>query len=443
MKLDFYKPVDIFPLVLFRFFFGFILLAEALNALLSGWVQKVFVSAPYTFPFIYFDWLQPFPGFGMYAYYILMAIIAIFIIIGFHYKIAMASYTILWAGVYFMQKTTYNNHFYLLLIVCFLMFFLPANRSFALDVKKNPDIRSSVMPQWIPWAMVVQISIVYFFGAVAKLYPDWLNGTCTRIIFENRSQNQFIAPVFNHPYFHYFIAYAGILFDGFIIFFLLWSRTRTLALIASIFFHLFNSFSLPVGVFPYFALSFIVFFYPAAKLRNLFFQYKSFSFEKLHPNLEQRKILSYLIIPFLIVQLILPVRHWFIKGDVLWTEEGHRLSWRMMLRFRGGNTSIKIYDYETKDTTYYKFEQDFNTNQTRFMSVYPDGLWQFAQFLKEKKAKEGKKVAIYYDAFVTVNQRPAKRLVDPKVDFAQAKWNYFGHNDWILLYDEKGNLIKK
>ncbi|WP_316930169.1 HTTM domain-containing protein [Leeuwenhoekiella sp. MAR_2009_132] len=36
------------------------------------------------------------------------------------------------------------------------------------------------------------------------------------------------------------------------------------------------------------------------------------------------------------MQLELPLRHWIIKDDVLWTEEGHRLSWRMMLRSKGG-----------------------------------------------------------------------------------------------------------
>jgi hypothetical protein len=365
------------------------------------------------------------------------------VIIGYHYKIAISVYTRLWAGVYFMQKTTYNNHFYLLLIVCFLMIFLPANRAISLDVKRNQSLARNSMPQWIPLAMIVQISIVYFFGAIAKLYPDWLDGTATRIIFYNRINRPFITPIFNHEYFHLFIAYAGIFFDGFVIFFLLWRKTRTIALLASLFFHLFNSFTLPVGVFPYFALCFIVFFYPPEQLRRLFFQKTNIELQPIPISNQGKALVKYLFIPFLIIQMVLPVRHWFIKGDVLWTEEGHRLSWRMMLRFRAGETKIKIYDYETKDTTIYEIDERFNTNQKRFLSAYPDGLWQFAQFLKEEKAKEGKKIGVFYDAFVSINQHPMRRLVDPKVDFAQAKWNYFGHNDWILLYDENGNLIKK
>ena len=47
-------------------------------------------------------------------------------------------------------------------------------------------------------------------------------------------------------------------------------------------------------------------------------------------------------VPFFFVQLVLPLRHHFIKGDVLFTEEGHRLSWRMMLRERVGRLNIKI-----------------------------------------------------------------------------------------------------
>ncbi len=443
MKQWLYKPVDIFPLVLFRLFLGFVLLAEALNAILSGWIEKVFSETPFTFPFIGFEWLQPFSGNGMYVYYSVLAVLSIFVILGYQYKWAMAGYGFLWAGVYLMQKTTYNNHFYLLLIVCFLMFLLPANRAFSIDAKRNQSFATNAMPQWMLWAMMAQITIVYVFGAIAKIYPDWLDGTCTRIIFENRMHHPTLKNLFNHHYFHLFIAYAGIFFDGFVIFFLLWSRTRTLALIASLIFHLFNSLTLPVGVFPYFALSFIVFFYPASKLRKWFFQKPITQLQSIPIPEQGKKLVNFVFIPFLIVQLLLPVRHWFIPGDVLWTEEGHRLSWRMMLRFRSGETTIKLYDYETKDTTYYKIDERFNTHQKRFLSAYPDGIWQFAQFLKEEKAKEGKKIGVFCDAFVSVNQHPKRRLVDPKVDLAQAKWDYFGHNDWILLYDENGNLIKK
>lgn len=34
-------------------------------------------------------------------------------------------------------------------------------------------------------------------------------------------------------------------------------------------------------------------------------------------------------------------------------------------------------------------------------------------------------------------------FIDPTVDFAEAKWNYFVHNDFIILYEDKGNRISK
>ena len=33
---------------------------------------------------------------------------------------------------------------------------------------------------------------------------------------------------------------------------------------------------------------------------------------------------------------------------------------------------------------------------------------------------------------MSVNGRPYKQLIDPKVDLANVEWNYFKHNDWIL-----------
>ena len=77
------------------------------------------------------------------------------------------------------------------------------------------------------------------------------------------------------------------------------------------------------------------------------------------------------------------------------------------------------------------------------MSSKPDGMWQMAQRIKNEFAEKGVDVSIFIDSKLSVNNKPYKTFIDPTVDFAQAEWNYFGHNDWILLYDKEGNLIEK
>src|SRR5690606_33455126 len=184
------------------------------------------------------------------------------------------AFTLMWTGVYLMQKEAYNNHYYLLILVCLIMLFLPAHRYFSIDAKQNPEIKSLSIPVWCSWVMIAQMAIVYFFATVAKFYPDWLDGTFTNKLFINRTHFLIVGELFSKQWFHIFIAYIGILFDGLVIPMLLWKRTRNIALLASFAFHLFNSIVLQIGIFPYFALSFAVFFYEPETIRKIFFKKK-------------------------------------------------------------------------------------------------------------------------------------------------------------------------
>src|SRR5690606_24741277 len=175
----------------------------------------------------------------------------------------------------------------------------------------------------------------------------------TKNLFINRTHFPIVGELFSKQWFHVFIAYMGILFDGLVIPMLLWKRTRNLALIASFAFHLFNSIVLQIGIFPYFALSFAVFFYEPETIRKIFLRNKPVYIPEGHSH-ENLSFLRYFFIPFFIIQIILPIRHHFIKGDVFWSEEGHKMSWRMMLRSRSGITSFVVVDKNTGEKFYYK-----------------------------------------------------------------------------------------
>lgn len=437
MKEKLHQPIDNAPLVVFRIFFGFLIAAESFGAMATGWVTQVLVKPTYHFTHIGFEWLSIFKNESMYVYFTIMGIMGLCVMIGYRYKLTLGIFTVLWTGTYLMQKIAYNNHYYLLILVCILMLFLPANRKHAWDASRNPAIKTDFMPQWVSWTMILQMGIVYFFATVAKFYPGWLDGSFTRIVFERKTFLPFYEEVFSKHYFHLFIAYSGIFFDGFIIFFLLWKRTRTLALLASFVFHIFNAITLGIGIFPFFALSFLLFFYPPTTIRKVFFRReKSIESDIVEKNqaFATPKFVGYFLILFFTIQIILPLRHWFIPGDVLLTEEGHRLSWRMMLRSKSGEISFKIVDVQTKDTTvHYLNSRVLSYREIGFVNSKPDGVWQYAQQLKEEYLEKGQEVQIFADAFVSINQSPLIRLIDPNVDLAKAKWNYFGHNEWVLL----------
>ncbi len=430
------QPIDNAPLILFRMFFGFLLFAETFGAILTGWVRRVMVEPEFTFSHIGMEWLQPLPGNGMYFYFATMSIFGLMVMVGYKYRYSLAAFTILWAGVYFMQKESYNNHYYLLLLICIIMLFLPANRYAAIDAKQHPEIKSLAMPWWCSGVMILQISIVYVFAVVSKLYPQWLDGTFIKLLYERPDHPEFLQPLFHNHYFHIFIAYMGIIFDLLIVPLLLWKRTRTIAFIAAIIFHLFNAVILQIGIFPFFALSFTVFFYPPDLIRRKFFSKKPALEDHTAPSFTNKSILLYFFVPYFILQLALPLRHFFIKGDVLWTEEGHRLSWRMMLRHRQGYTTFRVVDKQTGNVLRHDLVRRLSDKQRAFASTRPDGIWQMAQRLRQHFENEGKDVEVYATSFVGINNSPYRQLIDPKVDLAAAKWDYFWHNEWILLYED-------
>lgn len=431
-----FEPIDIAPLIVFRIFFGFLLFAETLGAIFTGWVRRTLVEPEFTFSHIGMEWLQPLPGNGMYFYFITMALLGLMVMLGFKYRYSLGAFMTLWAGAYLMQKEAYNNHYYLLLLVCLIMLFLPADRYASLDAKRNPEIKSLVMPRWCSLVMIFQIAIVYFFAVISKLYPQWLDGSYIKILLNDPETNVLSKGLFQSHWFHLFLSWSGIAFDLLIVPLLLWRRTRTIAFIAAIFFHLFNAVVLKIGIFPFFALSFIVFFYPPETIRNLFFRNREQPDIEISKTDNSKTILLYFFLPYFIIQMALPLRHYFIKGDVLWTEEGHRLSWRMMLRQKNGYASFKIVDKKTKASWQYNYYDKLTVKQRGFAVTKPDGIWQLCQRIKKEYAAQGKDVGVYVNVMVSVNNGPFIQYVNPDTDLAAEHWNYFTHNHWILLDDE-------
>ena len=143
-------------------------------------------------------------------------------------------------------------------------------------------------------------------------------------------------------------------------------------------------------------------------------------------------LLSVLGIYFLI-QILLPIRHYAIKDNVLWTEEGHRLSWRMMLRSRLGKGEFKIVNKDTGKQTTINPNEYLNKGQLRKVFAYPDFAWQFANYLKEEYAQNGENVSVFLvKSKISINGRPYAPFIDSKTDLANTPWYIFKHHDWIL-----------
>lgn len=427
-----FKHIDNSALIVFRVLFGLLCFLESVGAIFTGWVKRVLIESQFTFSFIGFEWLQPLPGNGMYYYYTIMGVFALGIMLGYKYRFSMLAFTLMWSATYLMQKSAYNNHYYLLMLLSAIMVFMPANRYASIDTKLNPKIKSYTMPQWCKWVFVLQLLIVYTYASVAKLYPDWLDTSVIELMMKGKQHYMIVGELLQQKWVHYILAYGGILFDGLIIPLLLFKPTRKWAFFISIFFHLFNSVVFQIGIFPYLALAFSLFFFQPKIIQQLFLKKKPFynGDEVVAPKYKTPLITLFSI--YFLVQIALPLRHHVIKDNVLWTEEGHRLSWRMMLRVKSGTATYTVKNKETGNIYPVNLDDYLTTKQKHTASTKPDAIWQFAQKLKAKFKKDGQDVSVYTDCKISVNGKPYKQLINPNVDLANVSWNHLKHSDWIL-----------
>ncbi|RZN83681.1 MAG: HTTM domain-containing protein [Winogradskyella sp.] len=432
MNTFLFRHIDNSSLVVFRIFFGLLCFLESVGAIFTGWIKKTLIEPEFTFSFIDFSWLQPLPGNSMYAYYIIMGVFGLLIMLGYKYRFSAFAFAIMWAGTYFMQKSSYNNHYYLLFLLSFIMAVLPANRYASLDVKLKPKLKSISMPNWCRWLFILQLFIVYSYASIAKIYPDWLDGSVIKLLMQNKSHFPLVGELLQNETVHYFIAYSGILFDGLIIPFLLFKPTRKYAFFASIFFHLFNSFIFHIGIFPYLSLAFCLFFFEPKSIRNIFLKKKELYTGNDIKIPSYQNVFKIAFAVYFIIQIALPLRHYFIQDNVLWTEEGHRLSWRMMLRAKNGSINFRVVDNATNSIIPIKLNNYLTKKQQRGLKTKPDFIWQFSQMLDKKFKAEGKSVSIFVTSYVSVNGKPSKRFIDPEIDLTKVEWNYFKHNEWLL-----------
>lgn len=428
----FFKPIDNSALIVFRILFGLLVAIESFGAIATGWVYDVLIAPKYTFTFIGFEWLQPLPGSWMYVYYSIMGVCGLMIMIGYKYRTSIIMFLVLWSGTYFMQKTSYNNHYYLLILLSLLMAVVPANVNASIDSNNDKSLKSNVMPKWCSLIFIVQMFIVYTYASIAKWYPDWLDTTVIEILFKSKANYFIIGDLLQEKWIHYIVAYFGIIFDLLIVPLLLWKKTRKHAFIIAIFFHLFNSFVFHIGIFPYMSIALCIFFFEPEAIRKIFLK-------KLTPIKNQDKLVikmpnlvKVLMVIYFIIQFILPLRHWVIKDNVLWTEEGHRLSWRMMLRAKQGIISFKVIDKNTNKVIPIRLEDYLSPKQQRNFATKPDMIWQFSQIIKQKFEIVNREVSVFVDCKVRVNGNSFKPFIDPKVDLASVKWNAFKHSSWIL-----------
>ena len=108
-----FEPVDIASLVFFRIAFGSIMLWETWRYYDHGWIGRYFTGKEFYFTYWPFDFVQPWPGDGMFIHFGLMAVFAACIVLGLFYRVSATAFFLMFTYVFLLEQARYLNHYYL------------------------------------------------------------------------------------------------------------------------------------------------------------------------------------------------------------------------------------------------------------------------------------------------------------------------------------------
>jgi vitamin K-dependent gamma-carboxylase len=438
-----FEPVDGASLAVFRILFGAIMIWEVYRYFSNGWIERYFVDPTFHFTFHGFGWVEPWPGSWMEAHFAVLGALAACIMLGLAYRVVAPLFFLGFTYVFLLEQARYLNHFYLVALLAFLLAVVPAHRVWSVDaLLAKPKWRETV-PAWSLWLLRAQIGLVFFFAGVAKLNGDWLRGEPLRIWLAERTDFPVIGRFFTEDLTPWLFSYGGLLFDLCVIPLLIWPRTRLLAFMAAVGFHMTNQQLFTIGIFPFLALGTALLFFPAdwPRFRWLRAQRRPPRQPIVTPGpsaphgwrlSRARTALVGGIALYLAVQIFMPLRHFAIPGNVSWTEEGHRFAWHMKLRDKEGDTEFAVFDGGRRigfvDPGLYLTDWQWDEMSTR-----PDMILQFAHHIEREARRRGLgDVEVRADVFASLNGREDQRLIDPQADLTEKSRPFLlGHADWV------------
>ena len=448
MKFNIYKYLNSYSesatLAFFRLAFGFMMFFSLIRFASHNWIEDFYIKPPFHFTYYGFGWVKPMGNY-IYILFIIAGIGALFVAIGYKYKIAIIAFFLSFTYIELIDKTTYLNHYYFVSIISFVLIFLPANASFSVDAFKNSKIAYQKIPKWNIDTLKLLLGIVYFYAGLAKLNSDWLfKAMPLKIWLPNNSELPLIGSLLNENWVHYAFSWTGMLYDLGIVFLLLYKPTRIFAFALVVIFHVLTRILFPIGVFPYIMIVSTLIFFEAdfhkkclQYLSGLFrFNYTLFENGKVKIQIYNTtyKLKLTFIGLFVVFQLLFPFRYLLYKDELFWTEEGFRFSWRVMIMEKAGYTQFIVKDGITNKEIRINNSRFLNTFQEKQMSFQPDFILEYAHYLCEYYKKQGiQNSEVYVESYVALNGRLSQKYIDPKINLAN-EYESFQHKTWILPF---------
>ena len=451
MKFSIYKYLNSYSesatLAFFRLAFGFMMFLSLIRFASHNWIEDFYIKPQFHFTYYGFGWVKPMGNY-IYLVFIIASLAALFVAIGYKYRLAIIIFFLSFTYIELIDKTTYLNHYYFVSIISFVLIFLPANASFSVDAFKNSKIAFQKIPKWNIDILKLLLGIVYFYAGLAKLNSDWLfKAMPLKIWLPNNSHLPVIGSLLNENWVHYAFSWTGMVYDLSIVFLLLYKRTRIFAFVLVFIFHVLTRILFPIGVFPYIMIiSTLIFFETNFHKKCLAYIIKLLSINADYFENARTKIQNYdtayklkltFISLFVVFQLLFPFRYFLYRDELFWTEEGFRFSWRVMIMEKAGYTQFIVKYGITKKEIRVNNSHFLTTFQEKQMSFQPDFILEYAHYLRDFYKNQGiQNPGVYVESYVALNGRLSQKYIDPKINLAN-EYESFQHKTWILPFKDE------
>ena len=419
-----------------------------------GWVTTQLTAPEFhvTYPGLW--WVRPLPAPWMHLVLVVTAIAGFGLALGWRQRWSAALALLGFGWVESVDAATYLNHYELVTLMLALCVALPMSDAWSLDRRagrRGPRTgepgAGGTVAVGVVWAMRAQLGVVYVFAALAKVQADWLvHGQPLTTWLAARTDVPLVGGLFINPSVGLALSWAGATFDLLVVPALLWKRTRAAAYVAVVVFHVVTGLLFPrIGVFPWLMIALTPIFFdpnwPARALGRFHRSRRAPTGSEPHANrgtdarpVRYRVVAVALVI--VAVEIALPLRHLVIPGDVRWSEEGYRWSWRVLVTERSGVATFHVTDPGTGRSAISLPSDHLTPQQVTYVSSRPEAIRQYAHFVAGRYAEmwhlpPGSVPVVTVDAWVSVNGSARSRIVDPTVDLARAS-PALGRPSWVL-----------
>ena len=459
----------------------------------NGWIEKLYLEPTYFFSYRYFEWVKP-PGEWTYLIFGIAFVSALMLMVGWKYRLAAIAFFLSFTCIELMDKTTYLNHYYFVSLLSFVLIWLPAADYFSVD--KGAD-ETVTVPRWTINCLKVFVGVVYFYAGLAKLNSDWLiDAQPLAIWLPAKYDIPLLGNLMQQLWVHYAFSWAGAAYDLFIVFFLLWRPARPFAFAAVVIFHVLTRVLFPIGMFPYIMIVSALIFFDARFHQRLLdlLKLRPFSstatpvlpasssktttpatsstsaspptpvspasssktatsaspptpdyplptthypLNKAQPQVQRKFTGSQVVVyTVLALHLILPWRYLMYPGELFWTEEGYRFSWRVMLMEKAGYLTYKIEDPATGKRSTIDPDAYLTTFQNKQLATQPDFILEFAHHLASlHRQEDGTLPAVYAESYVALNGRGSQVYVDPEVNLTKITEDT-PRTEWLMPFED-------